>query len=273
MMFLSNDLKRVDWLCNKNGSLLTNDNFDIFFNSPSQGIVKFPQKEDCILNLNSQTWLTNSITGSNFGLSQDFDFDFFTGNDKRSTFGDILNSLDPNYSFLRTNTQFGFWEIGRTYNNNKIALKNNRKFINENGSFTIAMVWKAFSYKDWKDLWFFNDSGELRLEYGNNGLNIYTTATLSQPIFVPLPSDDRWHFAYFSLQSDNTGTLAVDDLEPISATFGSKFNPNSTLTINAGRRSGHLAHHIWLKMITAWNGYVPLEQVKPICKMEIEQGV
>lgn len=173
---------------NNNGTIISSDGLDIFHNNAGN-VVKFPQKRNCVLNLDPLTWVEGRLVSASSYISNPTTFS--TGGVAKDVFGTMVTSTPTGSSFQVKEKDY--WYVPNS-NRNHITFNRN---ILTNSTFTIALTFKQFGTPTpWRNLtWFKNDDG-LRFEWHSSGrINIYAeNGVLSAEFpFTTLPSyQDDW---------------------------------------------------------------------------------
>lgn len=165
--------ERLGFYYNDNGVIRTIDDYDVFFNIGGTE-VKFPQKQNCVMNLDCRTWLLNGGFDKEPSSFITNSLTFSSQNSTKSTFGTLTDTLPTSGNSFQV-SRGNYWYIPLSYLNHLSWGEN----ILTNQKFTIALTFKQFGTPtDWRNLTWFNNANGLRFEWNGGGyLSIFAESS------------------------------------------------------------------------------------------------
>lgn len=146
---------------NNNGTIISSDGLDRVHNNAGN-VVKFPQKRNCVLNLDPLTWVEERILSASSYISNPMTFS--TGGVAKDVFGSMVTSTPTGSSFQVKEKDY--WYVPNS-NRNHITFNRN---ILTNSTFTIALTFKQFGTPtSWRNLTWFKNNDGLRFEWNDGG--------------------------------------------------------------------------------------------------------
>ena len=148
--------ERLDFFYNDNGVIRGIDDFDVFVKNG----IKFPQKQNCLLNLTQSTWLLNTLDKASSFITAPI-VEVKTNNTNRSDFGSITQSTPSGNSLQVKKGEY--WYLPN-YGSNRITLSEN---VLTTGNFTLAITTRFVNNPStsWRDLLLFQNTDQFRLEW------------------------------------------------------------------------------------------------------------
>lgn len=178
--------ERLGFYYNDNGVIKTIDDYDVIFNTGGSE-VKFPQKQNCVLNLDFRTWLLNGGFDKEPSSFITNSLTFSSQNSTKTTFGTLTDTLPTSGNSFQV-SKGNYWYIPISYLNHLNWGEN----VLTNQQFTIALTFKQFGTPtSWRNLTWFNNADGIRFEWHSEGhINIYAeSGVLSGDFpFSTLPS-------------------------------------------------------------------------------------
>lgn len=164
-------LTRADIYYNDNGTIKSINDMEVWVENNGT-MFMFPQKDNCILNLDYTTFSINTLDGASTYLTNNFEL--WQDTSQKTILGDIIDT-DPNRAGgFKVNNVDKYWWINNVGFTNLFFGSSMDIFANQ--AFTISMTVKfERNPGDWNDLWVFNDADQLRCEWNpqSTRLQIY----------------------------------------------------------------------------------------------------
>lgn len=176
---------RADMYYNDNGVIKNVDDMEVWTNNNGT-LYKFPQKENCLLNLDTLTWQDESFTSASSYITTPF-LALQTALESKSDFGSLVTST-PTGNTLQVK-QGDYWYLPNG-GGNKITLNEN---IIAGGSFTIAMTtrFERNPTSSWRDILLFQNPDIFRLEWNGSSFIPYS-ANISGSQALPTITRTEW---------------------------------------------------------------------------------
>lgn len=182
-------LTRADIYYNDNGTIKSISDMDVWVKN-GNNVYKFPQKDNCILNLDYTSFSINTLNGVSTYLTNNFEL--WQDTTRQNNIGDIINT-DPNRVHgFRVNNVDKYWWVNDMGNVNLYFGTGSNLFGNQ--AFTLTMTFKfEREPTSWRNLWWFNDSDIFRLEWNSREgrMEIYAQNNfINGEMFFPISITD-----------------------------------------------------------------------------------
>lgn len=159
-------LYRAELYYNRRGTIYNEDSME-FFHNVNNKLYKLPKK-DAILNLDHNSFLTNSTEKASFGLNKPIQY--YQQWEKTPNFGALINKDTISSDEVYVNPAKGFLAIGENIST--------AHFLNSGGSIyesTVSVCCEIVKTNDWKDIFGFGGSSAVhRCEYGGGSMHYYS---------------------------------------------------------------------------------------------------
>ena len=166
--------ERLGFYYNENGVIKTIDDYDVLIERDGS-VIKFPQKQNCVMNLDCRTWLLNGGFDKEPSSFITNSLTFSSQGSTKTTFGTLTDTLPTSGNSFQV-SKGNYWYIPISYQND-ISFGEN---ILTNQQFTIALTLKQFGTpSSWRNLTWFNNNDGLRFEWNGSGyFSIYSDNNL-----------------------------------------------------------------------------------------------
>ena len=156
--------ERLGFYYNDNGVIKTIDDYDVLIERDGS-VIKFPQKQNCVMNLDCRTWLLNGGFNKEPSSFITNSLTFSSQSSTQTTFGTLTDTLPTSGNSFQV-SKGNYWYIPISHKND-ISFGEN---ILTNQQFTIALTLKQFGTPtNWRNLTWFNNSDGIRFEWNAAG--------------------------------------------------------------------------------------------------------
>lgn len=154
--------QRLEFYYNDNGVIKSIDDYDVLIERDGS-VIKFPQKQNCLVNLDFRSWLLSSVDKSNSFITNRLSFS--SQNQVKTDWGTLTQSLPTSGGSFQV-SKGNYLYIPNSYLNNIDWGQN----VFANQQFTIALTFKHFGAPtDWRNLTWFNNANGFRFEWNGGG--------------------------------------------------------------------------------------------------------
>ena len=166
--------ERLGFYYNDNGVIKTIDDYDVLIERDGS-VIKFPQKQKCVINLDCRTWLLNGGFDKEPSSFITNSFTFSSQSSTQTTFGTLTDTLPTSGDSFQV-SKGNYWYIPISHQNDIFFGEN----ILTNQQFTIALTLKQFGTpSSWRNLTWFNNNDGIRFEWNAAGhFSIYSENNL-----------------------------------------------------------------------------------------------
>lgn len=177
--------QRLGFYLNEGGVTKTIDDYDVLIERDG-AIVKFPQKQNCLLNLTTCSWLSNTFDKASAFITAPI-VALQTANDSRNNFGTLTTSEPSGGSLQVKKGSYLYLPNG---GGNRISLNEN---ILSGGSFTLAMTTRFLSNptSSWRDIFLFQNTDGFRVEWNGSSFIPYSN-NISSSQALPQITRTEW---------------------------------------------------------------------------------
>lgn len=166
--------ERLGFYYNDNGVIKTIDDYDVLIERDGS-VIKFPQKQNCVMNLDCRTWLLNGGFDKEPSSFITNSLTFSSQSSTQTTFGTLTDALPTSGNSFQV-SKGNYWFIPISHKNDLSFGEN----ILTNQQFTIALTLKQFGTPtSWRNLTWFNNNDGIRFEWNSAGyFSIYAENNL-----------------------------------------------------------------------------------------------
>lgn len=236
------------------GSILNEDNL-VKVKKVGGQIFTFPQKEHLVVDLDPICFMQN---GKHYSVKSG-SFTLWQGGNQKQNLGTITTSTPTGTGFY-VNTLEKYWYIGRQAQSNIYWQTD----IGANRQFTISLTFKCRGTpSDWRDIWWFNNRDQLRLEYGSGSFYLFGENNLfsTSPQFGAFTLTDYNNLIV--VINGRTATGYVNGVESFSETMSRDLLIDLPKIYLAVQRNGqgNLGTDMFIKDLRVWKTNLTPQEV------------
>lgn len=197
-------VERADLYYNDNGTIRDIDDYDVWINESGR-FIKLPQKDKLILNLDHNSFSTNVIKSASSYITKNFEL--WQHTTQKTHMGDKVTSDPGDVNDMRINIAEKYWFINNLANVNLfwsgVDILSDRKV-----TINITCRFSGIPSKNWRQLFWFENSDQFRIEHGEGNLFLFGENDLitdnGQNFMIPTIDNNRDRTNWFTL------TVVVD---------------------------------------------------------------
>lgn len=194
-------LKRADIYYNDNGVIKTIDDMEVCHYNNGAWYM-FPQKDDCLVNLDFVSFSDNSLDGANTHLTRNFEL--WQSGTQQTTLGNIVSTNPSGQTGYRINPTEKYWFVNNVGKTNIVFNED----VFANSQMTLSITCKFVGNpSNWRDLWIFENTDQLRCEWNGSSLIIYGENSLipGSPLYPRIDRTQLFNITFVLNGRDVTG--------------------------------------------------------------------